>query len=29
MSSGLLPDWMIERDVKIEPFAPQAVTAPA
>ena len=20
---GLLPDWMIERDVKIEPFAPQ------
>lgn len=23
MESGLLPDWMIERDVKIEPFAPQ------
>ena len=23
MSSGLLPDWMIQRDVKIEPFAPQ------
>jgi dCTP deaminase len=22
MSSGLLPDWMIERDVKIVPFAP-------
>jgi dCTP deaminase len=21
--SGVLPDWMIERDVKIEPFAPQ------
>ena len=21
MSSGLLPDWMIERDVKIVPFA--------
>jgi dCTP deaminase len=20
---GLLPDWMIERDIKIEPFAPQ------
>jgi len=20
---GVLPDWMIERDVKIEPFAPQ------
>ena len=23
MQSGLLPDWMIERDVKITPFAPQ------
>lgn len=23
MSTGLLPDWMIERDVKIEPFAAQ------
>ena len=22
MNSGLLPDWMIERDIKIEPFAP-------
>ncbi len=20
---GVLPDWMIERDIKIEPFAPQ------